>query len=268
MFVGLKIEGMISNCDVNIHPISHRAHLECIIPVKRSFVLWRHVWSSQILNEPPVTLKVSSRVVAAGWLYSQTTEPAGEPLCPSSYLQLGWDHNSSHLVFLWVRSSWNLIRDALCWKDQLKVKCVYFSPGNAPGPPTSLQRMKFLWWEQDICSLSAHNPYVDSSALAHLLFCLCAPACVCVFIFSWLRAWVGVYALCALFVLVHAYLQYVSLGCMKWRRHAQVYPRWGCLHSGSRAEASLGPRLLFTAVGRPAPGERSAWGSRAGVHTT
>lgn len=198
--------------------------------------------------------------VPTRWLSSQTAEPEEGPLCPSSYLQLGWDHNSSRLVFLWVRSSWNLIRDALCWKDQLKVKCVYFSPGNAPGPPTSLQGMKFLWWEQDICSLSAHNPSaVDSSALAHLLFCLCTPVCVCLFV--WLRAWRRVYAQCALFVLVHAYLQYVSLGCMKWRRHARVYPQWGCLYSGNWAEASLGLRLHFTAVGRSAPDERSAQGS-------
>lgn len=70
--------------------------------------------------------------------------------------------------------------DTLCLKDQLKVKCVYFSPGNVLGTPTSLHRMKILWWEQDICSLSACDPSaVDSSALAHLLFFVC--------VFVWLR---------------------------------------------------------------------------------
>lgn len=41
------------------------------------------------------------------------------------------------------------------------------------GSPSSLHGMKMLWWEQDLCSLSACNPStMDRSALAHPLFLL------------------------------------------------------------------------------------------------
>lgn len=131
------------------------------------------------------------------------------PLCPSTYLQLGLAR--AQLFSLGIPESTVHTEPnqttALC-KDQLKVKCVYFSPGNALGPPTSVHRMKFLWIERDICSLSAHNPAVDSSALAHLLF---LRATLCVWVFVCLRAWQQMCVKCALFVLLNLDLRVIGL---------------------------------------------------------
>lgn len=103
--------------------------------------------------------------------------------------------------------------------------------------------MKILWWEQDICSLSACNPSaVDSSALAHLLFFLCSPVfCVCV---SLCRCVHGSECMFGVLCWYWCVRIYVSLGCMKWRRQAQVCTEWGVV---VRWKTSSGfPRTVFT----------------------
>lgn len=168
------------------------------------------------------------------------------PRLPLSFI---WsDCRSSYLVFLCIWSCNNLIRQThYVKKICFKVKCVYFSPGNALGPLIGLHQMKILWWEQDICSLSAHSPLAaDWSALAHLLFFLYRLLCT------------SVLCLCVL----HAYLCVIGLSEME---KADWGLSWAEGREGvvcivkTRAVASLCVRLLSTTV-RPSGRRRGKVG--------
>lgn len=160
-------------------------------------------------------------------------------------LSLIWSNcRSSYLVFLCVWFCKNLIRQTHYDKKiRFKVKCVYFSPGNALGPPIGLHQMKISWWEQDICSLSARSPLAaDWSALAHLLFFLYRPVCT------------SVLCLCA----PHAYLCVIGLSEMEkagWGLSWVEGVEEGCLHSGKTSRGFPLRALTFHGgeASRPPP---------------
>lgn len=144
------------------------------------------------------------------------------------YFVLRLISNSLHLVFLWLRSRKNPIKQIHYGKmiiSKLSVR-FFFSPGNTLDPATlSLHGIKLLWWEHDIYPLSACNPCAtNSSALARLpLFS------ACVYAVTWSKCMFSVLCLCSV-LMCHWSL---------WNEEgwAWICTRWGWLYNENRAEA-------------------------------
>lgn len=161
------------------------------------------------------------------------------------------DCRSSYLVFLCVWSCKNLIRRThYVKKIRFKVKCVYFSPGNALGPtdrfaPDENFMMRTGYLFSECCGLEC----ISSPLLLSLPAAVCAHACLVACISS-------VLCLCAL----HAYLCVIGLSEMETAGWGLSWAGWRgggvvCIVE-KRAAASLCVRLLSSAA-RPRGRRRS-----------
>lgn len=161
---------------------------------------------------------------------------------------------SSYLVFLCVWSCKNLIRRThYVKKIRFKVKCVYFSPGNALGPtdrfaPDENFMMRTGYLFSECCGLEC----ISSPPLLSQLAAVCARACAVACISS-------VLCLCAL----HAYLCVIGLSEMEKAGWGLSWAGWrggrGCLHSGKTSRGFPLRALAFLSgeASRPPPFRRA-----------